>query len=1289
MREVSHTPPRIVWWALLSFLLLIALIGLGELGYTEYLTSRWTELRVEREIGLRDQIQRRFLEHVGSLRRVASVVARDSMLLTDLISNDPQQVLSGYHRLNRFANQTGFGLEIVDPNGTPVAWSGSGISTEIDPADNGDSSAFVNASGLRSFLSVSARSATAGLIAIASEAFNIHGAVSERFVPLESFRHALSNELGQDVLIVNAQDPPSSTDERRLRVPLLDDTGRRVATVLVDAPALESEILGVQSIVSAWMGLLASGAVTILGALLYLQVVVIRSVIVRLALLIGLLWLVRFSWLWMNVPSALVGGWIFDPAVYASLFGGGAASSLGELSISATTVLLTILLTRRELQRIPNLHMHSRFLNISVLLAAAFGLGLGLNIAVRAYGASLRSFVYDSTLKYVNPSEIIPSAPVILMHANILVLTVALILLFVAILNVMEALYRTIRPHARAVELLLVIGVLYTIAVVTFGAFDRVPQVPLYIPFALFAIALVVEPVVHKRGLGRPLVLSSIVVAAFVISVPVLDMKIHEKEGDRLRLYASELTQPVDAWLSFVTTESFRSVRESYREVVAADEQERANPGAFLLWTRTLMSGEGYNSALALYDGAGRELDRFAVGMTTYEQTELLHRLFDVDEDVLNVVERRVPGGLIKYYGLWGSIRDADDKPVAFGALILSASEQALFRGEAPVPLRPFGTAEIGLLNQSIVLTEYQDGRLAASSDMIRHTGPDLPEEVEELFASGNREVKLLEQINGRSFEILYVRDDSRPGRIIGISLEEVGFRWHLFNLVKVAILYAAVLGLAIGTILAADWNRYRTTLTGFRGRLIVAFLVVAIVPLFLFAYYNREFARERQELRMTGRLHEDLKLVSQRIVNTVSDEEDFLWGINDDFCEATGSEFGVDFSVFRRERILASSRPELYTSGLVEPRLPGDVFAKVVVAGIGYAQTSESIGDLTYEVGYVPLMLGGRQLGVVAVPALFRQNEFEAEVAERNAFTLAVYSILVLLTVIVGVILANQLSQPVRDLTKAAHAVGEGDLDVRVGREGSGELKELVRTFNEMVAELKKSREELRRGERERAWKEMAKQVAHEIKNPLTPMRLSIQHLRTAYRDKAPELDKLVEDVAHTLIDQIDALSRIATEFSSFARMPERRFERVDVHQMLLESLQLFSAMEGIEMRQRFADAKPMLVADREELRRVVINIIRNAVQAMNQRGTITVKTIVHGNRCTIEIADTGPGIPEDLQARVFEPNFSTKTDGMGLGLAMARNVIEDLNGTVTLRSTLGGGTTLILTLPTVPTNP
>lgn len=185
------------------------------------------------------------------------------------------------------------------------------------------------------------------------------------------------------------------------------------------------------------------------------------------------------------------------------------------------------------------------------------------------------------------------------------------------------------------------------------------------------------------------------------------------------------------------------------------------------------------------------------------------------------------------------------------------------------------------------------------------------------------------------------------------------------------------------------------------------------------------------------------------------------------------------------------------------------------------------------------------------------------------------------------------------------------------------------------------------------------------------------------AYRQGAKNFGDVLERVAKTVVEQIEVLTRIASEFSNFARMPERRFERVDLNLLLRETIDLFKEVRGITFKADLSATPAVVVADRDELRRVFINIVRNSVQAMDRGGAITVSLVIDRQICTIRIADTGIGIPDDIQSKVFQPNFSTKTDGMGLGLAIAQKVIEDLNGAIRLESKMGQGTTVEMRIP------
>lgn len=578
----------------------------------------------------------------------------------------------------------------------------------------------------------------------------------------------------------------------------------------------------------------------------------------------------------------------------------------------------------------------------------------------------------------------------------------------------------------------------------------------------------------------------------------------------------------------------------------------------------------------------------------------------------------------------------------------------------------------------------FENGRLAATTHEELAAENTVPQVVVDAFSASRESFFWLnETIEGQPYESLFARNPSARGKIVEVRLQSIDYRWHIFNFVKLLSATLSLLAFVMLLLVANSVRTQKTVRFTFRSKLLVSFLVLGFVPLVLLSYYNRKFTAETFSEEMKKTLARDLDLISQRILSAVTDEADYQKGINNDFAESISSDLGVDFTVYRRSRVQANSRPELYEASILDSRLSGKVFADVVLLGKQFVVDDETIGSVRYAVGYKPLYLQDNLVGVIAVPAPYRQRDIEEDLARRNAYYVAVYAIIIIIMMVAGWGVAQQLSTPVRELTLAAMDVGRGNFDVHVRQRSADEIGELVKSFDQMVEEIKTSRINLAAAERKLAWTEMAKQVAHEIKNPLTPMKLSIQHLRQAFKDKARDLPGIVERTTQIIIEQIDALSRIAAEFSHYARMPEKRFERVSLDETILECVELFNNIKGIEFRVKFDDNKAQLIADKDELRRVFINIIRNSVQAMEKGGTISIESRRVDSSCVVRFRDSGEGIPENLLSKVFEPNFSTKTDGTGLGLAISQKIIQDLNGTIRISSAPGKGTTVEIVLP------
>jgi len=246
-----------------------------------------------------------------------------------------------------------------------------------------------------------------------------------------------------------------------------------------------------------------------------------------------------------------------------------------------------------------------------------------------------------------------------------------------------------------------------------------------------------------------------------------------------------------------------------------------------------------------------------------------------------------------------------------------------------------------------------------------------------------------------------------------------------------------------------------------------------------------------------------------------------------------------------------------------------------------------------------------------------------------------------------------------------------------------SEEIENLVKSYNSMIDELEESAVKLATSEREQAWREMAKQVAHEIKNPLTPMRLSVQSFQRKFNPTDENIQQKVAEYSNTLIQQIDTMSSIASAFSNFAKMPAQQSEQLNVVHIVKLALDIFNE-SYISFN---AESKELITKfDRTQLIRVVTNLVKNSIQAIPKNAEnpmINVNVFSEHNLVKITVEDNGNGITEEHKPKIFEPKFTTKTSGMGLGLAMVKNIIETFGGSITFTSQLGKGTTFTVAFP------
>jgi two-component system nitrogen regulation sensor histidine kinase NtrY len=397
---------------------------------------------------------------------------------------------------------------------------------------------------------------------------------------------------------------------------------------------------------------------------------------------------------------------------------------------------------------------------------------------------------------------------------------------------------------------------------------------------------------------------------------------------------------------------------------------------------------------------------------------------------------------------------------------------------------------------------------------------------------------------------------------------------------------------------------------------------------------------------------------------------------------------FNTDMNIFDPHgNLIVSSRPEVFDYNLAGHKMNQLAFQAMHHEGKPRFIIRESIESLGFYSSYAPLYNQYNALiGYLNLPYFSRQSETTREISTIVIAMLNAYFILILLTVFLALILANQVSKPLQLLQSKLAALRFGKRSQTIEYQRDDEVGSLVKEYNRMVNELQTSAEKLARSERESAWREMARQIAHEIKNPLTPMKLTVQHLRRAWKDKAPDLDNHIDRTTNTLIDQIDTLSNIANEFSKFAQVPGAHFEAIDLVQKIQRITHLFEDTCRIHFHRKTRGQQEIIIfADPEQVIQVFNNIIRNALQAVPEDADpqLDIELESGEQSVVVKVTDNGTGIPEELHSRLFEPNFTTKTSGMGLGLAIAKKIMEGSQGKIWFETRRNGGTTFFLEWP------
>jgi two-component system nitrogen regulation sensor histidine kinase NtrY len=474
----------------------------------------------------------------------------------------------------------------------------------------------------------------------------------------------------------------------------------------------------------------------------------------------------------------------------------------------------------------------------------------------------------------------------------------------------------------------------------------------------------------------------------------------------------------------------------------------------------------------------------------------------------------------------------------------------------------------------------------------------------------------------------------------------------------------------------------------------LLSFLVIGVATILFFI---KRYDRNNQD-----KLSRAIQIMVNEVQNKLADHNSF----NDEILlfETGASEeveqlmqdiseiHGTDVNLYDTAgNLRVSSNPLIYNKGVLSEKMNPLAFYNLNQLKAVQFVADEQMGKVNYISVYSPVRdEQGNAYAYLNIPSYSTQGELKQEISNFLVTIINLNAFIFLVAGAIAFVITNRITHSFTLIGQKMRDINLQKINQEIEWHRRDEIGELVKEYNKMVHKLDESAEALAKSEREGAWRQMARQVAHEIKNPLTPMKLSIQYLQKAIDNNNANVKELTGNVARTLIEQIDHLSKIASDFSQFANIGNPRNEVFDLHDLLHSLASLYDSMENVRFSWQPVAERVILFADKTQLNRLFTNLMQNGIEAPENQDhrTIEVNEMLDGDDVIITIRDNGGGIPRQTRDKIFMPNFTTKSSGTGLGLAMSKSIAEQAQGHIWFDTVEGEGTTFYVKLPTLRSN-
>jgi len=737
-----------------------------------------------------------------------------------------------------------------------------------------------------------------------------------------------------------------------------------------------------------------------------------------------------------------------------------------------------------------------------------------------------------------------------------------------------------------------------------------------------------------------------------------------------------------EKWADFFLRQSILSLERKDDAIRAFLESPMPGSLARSLWEDTLAARFNWYSTLEILDADGEILSRFSLNIPQLFRPDVylpLSKAWSVSW--VNVPSLGKEREFVLGYKDWFS----DEHYLGRTAFYLAVDPEMLpFLYSANPYFELLKVSSLPSLHQEEFGFAIFDTKGKITFNPNRISSGISPELLERLVAS-RESVWSRFQDRNRSYEAFYFRLN---GRIYSFFAPRPGFLALSVEFLKLFFFYVGLT--AVSFVLAClirGKNVWRNFFWSFSSRVYAAFVTITLTSLLLFSLFSHNFFSRlfHQRFIEKAEIHANFaRNVMQDFAFLQEEEKTTLIAPTDDLVLWISSAIGNDVSLYSGGRLVSSSRREFFDWGLLPELIDGETHYQIWQANKPFHTQRQKIGSYSFQSLTIPYRIFESQF-LISLPFPFEEEEIARATEELVEFLVFIAVFFVGLVLLFARGMGRMIISPVQKLLAGTREVSLGNLDISIEHRSHDEMKTLIDGFNAMIRNLKQHQQEIADLSKKAAWAEMAQKVAHEIKNPLTPIQLSAEHLLRVYEDRREDFKKAIQESVSYIISEVENLRRIAQEFLELSRVTSLKKEPFDLRAVVEEVVSPYKKMltERIKFREVWEGQAFPVLADRSKIKIAFRNIFINAIEAISGKGVVEIRLAASPGGWRLQVKDSGPGMEKEVQEKIFDPYFSTKEVGTGLGLPIAKKIVEDHGGSIRVESEAGKGTTITLTLP------